>query len=95
MCGKDPSQMYPNITQTKSNIYADPSVTGDTLTPGVLYTLYEDSVDGTPIWTSSGSYWWGAIVYNTNSKVDYIVRIENGVITEWRDCSTGNLITYP
>jgi len=30
---------------------------------------------------------------NTNSKIDYIVRIENGVITEWRDCTTGNTIT--
>ena len=94
MCGKDPSGLYPNVTQYKGNIYTDPSVTGTTLTPGVLYTLYEDNIDGTPIWTSSGSYWWGATVLDVNSKVDYIVRIENGVITEWRDCSTGNII-YP
>jgi len=95
MCGKDPSQFYIAGTVNKSNIYTDPSVTGSTLIPGVLYTLYEDSVDGTPIWTSSGSYWWGATVFNLNSKVDYIVRIENGIITEWRDCTTGNLIYYP
>jgi hypothetical protein len=92
MCDKDPSQIYPNVTQSKGNIYADPSVTGQTLTPGVLYDLYEDWVDGTPKWTGSGSYWWGAIIYNTNSKVDYIVRIENGTITEWRDCTTGEII---
>ena len=95
MCGQDPSGLYPNVTQYKGNIYADPSVTGATLTPGVLYTLYEDSVDGTPIWTGSGSYWWGATVLDVNAKVDYIVRIENGVITEWRDCSSGNIIYYP
>ena len=92
MCGKDPSQFASGFTS--GGAYAGAFVTGTTLTPGVLYDLYQSATDGTPKWTGSGSYWWGAIVYNTFSQVDYIVRIENGAITEWRDCTSGNII-YP
>lgn len=93
MCGKDPSQFPAGFVS--SGAYADATITGTTLTPGILYDLYSDNIDGSPKWTSSGSYWWGAVVYNPHSQVDYIVRIENGTITEWRDCTTGNIITYP
>jgi hypothetical protein len=92
MCGKNPSQFESGFTS--GGAYAGAFVTGTTLTPGVLYDLYESATDGTPKWTTSGSYWWGAIIYNTFSQVDYIVRIEGGAITEWRDCSSGNII-YP
>ena len=90
MCGKDPSQFASGFIP--SGAYAGAFVTGTTLTPGVLYDLYQSATDGTPKWTTSGNYWWGATVYDTHSRVDYIVRIENGAITEWRDCTSGNII---
>ena len=94
MCGKNVPQIYtnPGVTQIFSTAYADPSVTGTTLTPGVLYELYKDNIDGSPKWTDSGNYWWGAQVYGSSGIIDYIVRIEGGTITEWRDCTTGELI---
>lgn len=94
MCGKNISQIYtsPGVTEIFSTAYADPSVTGTTLTPGVLYELYINNIDGSPKWTNSGNYWWGAQVYGSNGIIDYIVRIEDGTITEWRDCTTGEII---
>ena len=90
MCGKTPPYSAGFIG---SGAYADATVTGTSLTPGILYDLYPLALDGTPKWTTSGLHYWG--VFNTSTyQVDKIVRIENGTITEWRDCS-GNLITYP
>jgi hypothetical protein len=92
MYDKQPFQFSSGFTS--NGAYADATVTGTTLTPGILYDLYQSRTDGTPKWTNSGSHYWGAIVKNTNSKVDYIIRIVDGTITEWYD-GNGNLVHYP